>query len=146
MTKRFLTSLSISIFAAATILAATVKGRIVDSNGEPLIGATATLLALPDSTIVTGSMTDVDGNYTFKKIKARHYALKASMAGMDTEITDFTVTDTTKVLTVPTLKLYETTTMLKELLVKGVKTAVIAKEDTLEFNADSFHTTENAVV
>ncbi len=146
MNKRFLTSLSISIFAATTILAATVKGRIVDSNGEPLIGATATLLALPDSTIVTGSMTDVDGNYTFKKIKARHYALKASMAGMDTEITDFTVTDTTKALTVPTLKLYETTTILKELLVKGVKTAVIAKEDTLEFNADSFHTTENAVV
>lgn len=146
MAKRFLTALAISIFTVSAILAATVKGRIVDAKGEPLIGATATLLALPDSTIVTGTMTDVEGNYTFPNLTPRRYALRASMTGMDTEVTDFAVTDSTKVLTVPTLKLYETSTLLKELVVKGVKTAVVAKEDTLEFNADSFHTTDNAVV
>ncbi len=146
MAKRFLTAFAISIFAVAAVLAATVKGRIVDGQGEPLIGATATLLALPDSNIVTGLMTDAEGAYQFKNLTPRRYALKASMTGMDTEVTDFEVTDTTKTLVVPTLKLYETSTVLKELLVKGVKTAVVAKEDTIEFNADSFHTTDNAVV
>ncbi len=146
MNKRIVSLLTVSFLAVATLIAATVKGKIVDSHGEPLIGATATLLALPDSTIVTGSMTDADGAYQFNGLKPRRYALKASMSGMDTEITDFTVTDTTKIVELPALKLYEESTLLKELVVKGVKTAVIAKEDTLEFNADSFHTTENAVV
>lgn len=146
MTKRFLTAFAISIFAVSAVIAATVKGRVVDANGEPLIGATATLLTLPDSTTLTGTMTDADGGYSFQNLKPRRYALKASMTGMDTEVTDFEVTDSTKVLNIPTLKLYETSTLLKELVVKGVKTAVVAKEDTLEFNADSFHTTDNAVV
>lgn len=146
MSKRILTSIAVALLAAAAMMAATVKGRIVDQEGQPLIGATATLLTLPDSTIVTGSMTDEKGEFNFKKITPRRYALKASMTGMDTEISDFTVSDTTKRVTLPPIKLHETATMLSELLVKGVKTAVVAKEDTLEYNADSFHTTENAVV
>ncbi len=146
MNKRIFSLLSISCLAVATLIAATVKGRIVDSQGQPLIGATATLLALPDSTTVTGAMTDLEGAYQFKNLIPRRYALKASMTGMDTEMTDFTVADTTKIIELPTIKLYDESTMLKELVVKGVKTAVIAKEDTIEFNADSFHTTENAMV
>lgn len=146
MNKRILSVLSVSVFAVATLIAATVKGRIVDSQGQPLTGATATLLALPDSTIVTGSMTDDAGAYQFDNLTPRRYLVKASMTGMDTEMTDFTVADTTKVVELPVLKLYDESTVLKELVVKGVKAAVVAKEDTLEFNADSFHTTENAVV
>lgn len=146
MNKRITSLLTLSFLAVATLVAATVKGRIVDSQGQPLIGATATLLALPDSSIVTGSMTDAEGAYLFKNLTPRRYALKASMTGMDTEITDFTVADTTKIIELPILKLYDESTVLKELLVKGVKAAVVAKEDTIEFNADSFHTTENAMV
>lgn len=146
MNKRIFILLSISCLAAATLIAATVKGRIVDSQGQPLIGATATLLALPDSSLITGAMTDADGAYEFKNLTPRRYLVKASMTGMDTEKADFTVADTTKVIELPVLKLYNESTVLKELVVKGVKTAVIAKEDTLEFNADSFHTTENAMV
>ncbi len=146
MNKRLVSLLSIYCLAVATLIAATVKGRIIDSQGQPLIGATATLLALPDSTLVTGSMADADGGYIFKGLTPRRYAIKASMTGMDTEIMDFTVADTTKLVELPPIKLYDESTVLKELVVKGVKTAVIAKEDTLEFNADSFHTTENAVV
>ena len=146
MNKRILSLLAVSLFAAATLIAATVKGKIVDAQGQPLVGATATLLTLPDSTIVSGSMTDADGGYIFNKLMLRRYALKASMTGMDTEVTDFTVKDSTEIIELPPLKLYDESTVLKELVVKGVKTAVVAKEDTLEFNADSFHTTENAMV
>lgn len=146
MSKRLLTALTIAVFAVTTLIAATVKGRIVDSQGQPLIGATATLLALPDSTIVTGMMTDVDGNYQFKITKPSRYAIKASMTGMDTELADFTVNDSNAVVELPVLKLYDTSTLLKEVIVKGIKTAVVAKEDTIEFNADSFHTTDNAMV
>ncbi len=91
-------------------------------------------------------MADADGLFSFTKIKAGRYALKASMTGMETVITDFQIADTTRTLIIPPIKLHENSTMLKDLVVKGVKAAVVAKEDTLEFNADSFHTTENAVV
>ncbi len=146
MSKRSLTAFGISLLTVATLIGANVKGRILDSQGQPLIGATATLLALPDSTIITGLMTDVNGDYQFKNLKTRSYAVKASMTGMDTEVVDFTVNDSTETVELPPIKLYETSTVLNELMVKGVKAAVIAKEDTLEFNADSFHTTDNAVV
>ncbi|MDE6379109.1 MAG: TonB-dependent receptor family protein [Muribaculaceae bacterium] len=146
MNKRFLSLLTLSCLAVATLIAATVKGRIVDSQGQPLIGATATLLALPDSTIVSGMMTDIEGAYEFKDLTPRRYLLKASMTGMDTEMTDFTIADTTKMVELPALKLYDESTVLKELVVKGVKAAVVAKEDTIEYNADSFHTTDNAMV
>ena len=146
MNKRIFSVLSVSLFAVATLIAATVKGRIIDSQGQPLIGATATLLALPDSTIAGGSMTDAEGNFIFKNIKPRSYTLKASMMGMDTDYADFAVADTTKTIQLPTIKLYDESTLLNELVVKGVKAAVVAKEDTIEFNADSFHTTENAMV
>lgn len=146
MSKRSLTAFGISLLTAATLIAANVKGRIIDSQGQPLIGATATLLALPDSTIITGLMTDVNGEYNFKNLKTQSYAVKASMTGMDTEVADFTVNDSTETVELPPIKLYDTSTVLNEVLVKGVKAAVVAKEDTLEFNADSFHTTDNAVV
>ncbi len=146
MNKRIFSLLTVSLLTVATLIAATVKGKIVNSQGDPLIGATATLLALPDSTIVSGLMTDTEGEYRFNNLKPRRYAIKASMIGMDTEIADFTVADTTKTIELPVLKLYDESTMLKELVVKGVKAAVVAKEDTIEYNADSFHTTENAVV
>ncbi|MDE6740746.1 MAG: carboxypeptidase-like regulatory domain-containing protein, partial [Muribaculaceae bacterium] len=146
MNKRIVSLLTLSCLAVATLIAATVKGRIVDSQGQPLIGATATLLTLPDSTIVTGMMTDLEGTYQFKDLTPRRYMLKASMTGMDTEMTDFIVADTTKTIELPALKLYDESTVLKELVVKGVKAAVVAKEDTIEYNADSFHTTDNAMV
>lgn len=146
MQKRILTAFAIMAVSAGALIAATVKGRILDAQGQPLVGATATLLSLPDSTIVGGSMADAEGFFTFTKLKPNHYGLKASMTGMDTESTDFTIADTTKLLTLPPLKLYEESTVLTDLVVKGVKAAVVAKEDTIEFNADSFHTTDNAVV
>ena len=118
MNKRIVSLLTLSCLAVATLIAATVKGRIVDSQGQPLIGATATLLALPDSTIVSGSMTDADGGYIFQKVTPRRYVLKASMTGMDTEMTDFTVADTTKTVELPALKLYDESTVLRELVVK----------------------------
>ncbi|MDE6696425.1 MAG: carboxypeptidase-like regulatory domain-containing protein, partial [Muribaculaceae bacterium] len=146
MNKRIFSLLTVLLLAVATLIAATVKGKIVDSQGQPLIGATATLLALPDSSILTGMMTDLDGGYIFNDLKPQRYAIKASMTSMDTEIRDFTVADTTKTIELPAIKLYDESTLLKELVVKGVKTAVVAKEDTIEYNADSFHTTDNAMV
>lgn len=146
MSKRFLTAIAIILFSTVAVEAAIVKGKIIDAQGQPLIGATATLLSLPDSTIVGGSMADAEGDFTFKDLKPKRYGIKASMTGMDTESTDFTVSDTTRLITLEPIKLYEESTMLKDLVVKGVKAAVVAKEDTIEFNADSFHTTDNAVV
>lgn len=40
----------------------------------------------------------------------------------------------------------ENTIMLEEMVVTGVRAAVVAKQDTIEYNADSFHTSPNATV
>ena len=45
--------------------AATVKGLVVDANGEPIIGASVLLKGTTNGTI-----TDIDGNFTLQGVKA----------------------------------------------------------------------------
>lgn len=146
MYRRYLTALFILALAAASLIAATVRGRIIDSRNQPLPGATATLFSLPDTVMRGGEMTDEEGCFYFPTLSPARYLIRASMIGMEPSDLTFEISDTTKNLDLPAVKLYETSTVLKELVVSGVKAAVVVKTDTIEFNADSFHTTDNAMV
>lgn len=44
----------------ATAVTSTVKGRVVDANGEPIIGAT-----VKEKGTSNGTITDLDGNFVF---------------------------------------------------------------------------------
>lgn len=54
---------------------ATIKGRIVDSNSEPLIGATIIIAGTTN-----GTVTDVDGNFVLEKV-AKDAVLQISSIG-----------------------------------------------------------------
>lgn len=127
-------------------VAATLKGRIADADGQPLPGAAVQIVALPDSARVAATMTDAEGNYIFNKIKPGKYAIIYAMTGMEQQSQDVNVADTTGTLELPARTLTENAVMLKEAVVTGIRTAVVAKEDTIEFNAGSFHTNPNATV
>ena len=70
------------LFAFSTMLYAqegiTVKGTVVDSNGEPLIGATVAVKGKPS--VVT--VTDLDGNFTLTKVPSQSSTLVFTYVGM----------------------------------------------------------------
>ena len=47
-----------------------VKGRLASATDDtPLVGATLRLLLLPDSTLLIGTYSDKDGNFTVARSK-----------------------------------------------------------------------------
>lgn len=52
-------------FASGHVVAQEVTGRVVDDDGRPLTYANVVALALPDSSFVSGVMTDAEGTFAF---------------------------------------------------------------------------------
>lgn len=59
----------------------TVRGKITDESGEPLIGATIVVNENPSQ----GTVTDMDGNYVINNVSP-HASLRISYVGMKTQI------------------------------------------------------------
>lgn len=125
-------------------IAYTIGGTVTDTDGEPLIAASVRLLSPKDSTAVNGMVTDADGRFLLKNIKAGRYIVEASYVGYDSRFIDARVRSAN--VSLDTIVLSPSSIMLKETVVTGIKTPITVKEDTVEFNADSYRTAPNAVV
>lgn len=79
-----ITSLALVIFLMSTMSAmgqgTTIKGNVIDSNGEPLIGATVTMKG--DTKVLT--VTDFDGNFVLH-VPRKNVVLVISYVGMLTK-------------------------------------------------------------
>ena len=126
--------------------ASIITGSVVDAENYPLPGASVVLKSLPDSTRIALKSAGVDGDFKFEGIKPGKYLLSVSMTGMEDLNKNIVITQDSQNLETGALKLSENAILLKETVVTGVRAAVIAKQDTIEFNADSFHTSPNATV
>lgn len=136
-----LLTLALTSLSAAAV---DITGRIVDESGEPLIQASVRLLTPKDSTQVKSSVTDINGRYTLSAVKKGNYILEASYVGYNNAYQNVTVADANINLKPVTLR--ESSIMLQETTVVGIKTPIKVMQDTIEFNADSYKTAPNAVV
>lgn len=142
--KRAFLAFLLMITGTVAAIAAIVKGTVKDNEGELLPQATMRLLSAKDSSFVKGVMTNANGAFTFKDVKSGKYIVEASYIGLQSAFSDITVEKSN--VTVPDMKLTESTIKLNEVVVTGVKTPIKVMEDTVEFNADSYKTQPNAVV
>ena len=126
--------------------AAIIKGRVADSDGEPLPGSSLTLVALPDTIKCGLQVADDSGQFEFKSLKAGNYYLIASMIGMDDAGRNITLPDSAAVKDLGTITLTDNAITLNETVITAIKAAIVAKQDTLEYNAGSFHTSPNSTV
>ena len=76
---RFLTLL----FSLCTVplTAQTIRGTVTDTDGTPLEFANVLLFQLPDSAMVFAELTDLDGNFAFRKVAAGTYYLDVNSLG-----------------------------------------------------------------
>lgn len=133
------------VFASAIAVdAATVSGRVKDSLGEPLVEATVKLLSARDSSFVKGTTADARGRYALAGVNPGKYIVQCTYIGYNTACANVTVGNEN--VRVKPVVLEESSVMLGETTVVGVKTQIKVMEDTVEFNADSYKTQPNAVV
>ncbi len=148
--KKFLFPLVVAVSCLLPLAthAAVINGVLVDSQDTTeLIEATVRLLmANKDSTMVKGTTTDMNGVFNIKGVKAGKYLLRFSYLGYNDVIKHVTVGEDGRDVNMGVVTMDPNTIMLKEAVVVGVKTAITVKEDTVEFNADSYKTQANAVV
>lgn len=140
-----LTTLLSMIFALTA--SAKITGKLIDATDKsPIMEATIKLVkANRDSTFVNGSTTDLDGNFSIPTVAAGKYVLKITYLGYNDVKKDITVPSSGK-LSVGEIAMTTSSIMLKETVVVGVKPEIVAKTDTIEYNADSYKTQVNAVV
>lgn len=132
--------------AAVTASAAVVRGRVTDTEGEPLPGASLTLLSLPDSAMVTGASANDSGRFMLTKLKKGKYVVKADYIGYTSEQQPITLKSDADTLNLKPFKLAESSIVLKEAVAIGVVTPVKVMEDTIQYNASAYKTPPNAVV
>src|SRR5687768_16465454 len=69
-----------------------LKGTINEKPGTPAIGAPVLLLK-PDSTLVKGSVTDLEGNFTILNVPQGNYILKVTYLGFADHFRNINVTE-----------------------------------------------------
>ena len=148
--KNILITLVVAVSCILPLAAhdAVINGVLVDSQDTTeLIEATVKLLrANKDSTMVKGTTTDMNGVFIIKGVKADKYLLRFSYLGYNDVIKHVTVGEDGRDVNIGVVKMDPNTIMLKETVVMGVKSPIVVKEDTIEFNADTYKTQANAVV
>ena len=146
MSKFLLTLLlSVSLFSISNAQDFLIKGKVVDlETKNPLEATTIYAESILDSTLITYSITDQNGNFELEgKTSLKEFNLFFSYNGYQTlkiKILRKAVVD------LQTIQLEEQFEALKGVQVTGERVPITIKKDTVEFNADSFKTRPDATV
>ncbi len=124
----------------------TVKGRLIDNTAAALPAATVLVLQVKDSSLVNYSLSNADGGFEIRNVPKGNYFFKVSFLGFKTHFQNLVFPESASVIDLGTIKLEPQSKELSAVEVKGEKSPVVIKKDTVEFNAGSFKTQPNAVV
>ncbi len=69
-------------------LSAQFTGRVVDTQNQPLEFANVALYRLPDTTLITGTITDREGKFVLSSAHSGQSFLRISMLGYETKEID----------------------------------------------------------
>ena len=101
---------------------------------------------MPDTISKGHTLAGEGGDYTFRDVTPGRYVVLASMVSMADAHSEAEVKEDSQTLTLRHIVLKDDAIMLDEAVVTAIKAAVVARQDTLEFNAGSYHTAPNATV
>ncbi len=124
----------------------TAIGTVTDKLNSPLINATVVLLNPSDSTLVKFGITNQEGKFKIPQIKAGDYLVQTAFLSYKTLYQPLKVEGGQALIDLGTLVLEEKTETLNEVVIKGESIPIQIKKDTIEYNASSFKTQQNAVV
>lgn len=124
-----------------------IKGKLTDANSkEALPNAAVALLTAKDSAVFTSVVSDADGVFAIKNPQPGNYLLVVSSLGYQQLARKISIKDTTGLVDLGNLALRHKGLDLEEVEIIKIVPPIVIKEDTIEFNAGSFKTRENALV
>ena len=126
--------------------AADLRGTLVSGTDRlPLSGASVRLMRNnADSTFVAAVSAGNDGSFRMGGVARGKYIVSFTFLGYETVTRNVEMAG--KNVNLGEIAMTESSILLQETTVVGVKTEIVVKEDTIEYNADSYRTQPNAVV
>ena len=122
-----------------------ISGTLTDRDSkEAVLQATVHLLK-PDSTFVTGTLTDEDGKFTVTAPEDGKYIVKLTSVGYVTQTKNINI-EGGKDVALGGIQFVPDAIMLKEATVVGQAAKVVVKKDTFIYNAAAYRTPEGSVV
>lgn len=111
-----------------------ILGSVQLENGEKL--ANISVILFENEKLLKAEITSTNGSFIFKNVKPSNYQIKVSFIGYeDNFIKDITVSN--QDISLPIITLKETTTSLKELVIKKEKPLVQVLADKTVFNVEN---------
>lgn len=123
----------------------TIKGQLQDSTSTSLPSATVLLLNAKDSSLVNFALTNTEGFFELN-VARQDYLFKVSYLGYATHTQKVSPASGQTVVQLGIVQLTPASKMLDAVTVEAERAPVTIKKDTIEFNAGSFRTKQNAVV
>ena len=124
-----------------------VTGKVTEqSSGELLPGASAMLLSVKDSSMVSGAATAKTGRFQIPAVNAGSYILKVSYMGYKTIYRNLTLSKKQSTLDLGTITMADDSKLMKEATVTGKLAQVEMKADTFVYNADAYRLPEGSVL
>ncbi|MEG1617824.1 MAG: outer membrane beta-barrel protein [Bacteroidales bacterium] len=125
----------------------TFNGTVIDGvTNQPMEQATVRLLALPDSSLITGTVSVAKGKFTIQTKKKGEVLLSVSFIGYEPYYKKYRLPASHSPVDAGKIVLNESSQLLKEAVVQGKAPEVVLKEDTVEYNADSYKLQANSMV
>ena len=124
-----------------------IKGSLYDFNSaEPLYPANIQVLALPDSTYVTGVASNENGSFEITGLGAGSYVLRVSFMGYVTTEKTFSLKSNNRTVDLGKITMKADAQMLKEVAVTAAVAKVQMVNDTVVFNGEAYKLPEGATV
>ena len=125
-----------------------VSGTILENETEePVMAATVRILSLPDSSMVGGAATDLNGAYTIKDVKKGNYAVKITYIGYKDRVLPLDLTGKKeKNFSMGYIHITPDSKLLKETEVVANAAQVQVSGDSLVYNASAFRTAEGSAL
>lgn len=122
-----------------------ITGKVLESDSQEPVAQTTVRLLKKDSTMVTGSLTDLNGYFRVKAPAAGSYIVQITCVGFK-PFTKTIKVSADKDIALGTIDLSPDAIMLKGATVTGQASKVTLKEDTFVYNASAYRTPEGSVI
>lgn len=122
-----------------------IRGTVQDTTRSPLEGATVLLMNPADSSLVAFGRSQDGGRFELKNLIRKEYLLKITYVGMKPYARKLPIIEDLALLDLGVIPMKPFDKTLAEVQIRGAAPVTI-KQDTIEYNADSFRTRPNAVV
>lgn len=141
----FAVCLMLSASMAASAQGIKITGTLVDRDTKEGVMLATVQMLKPDSTYVSGVLSDEKGNFSIEASATGSYILKFTSVGY-TPLTKTVKVDGKKDIALGKITFNADAIMLKGATVVGQAARVIVQEDTFVYNASAYRTPEGSVV